>query len=219
MLIQDWMTTNVITTTETTSMMQASRLMKEHHINRLPVLNADNRLIGIVSDRDVKEASPSKATSLDMHEIYYLLSEIKVKDIMTREPLVVRVDDSVEEAALIMLEKHIGGLPVVDWSGSLVGIITDSDIFKVLISITGAAGGIQLAFEISHEKGSLKGVLDALREHNIMIVSVLTSHKDENSRRVYIRVQMRGDNKDASAMIAAVKEKFNLLYWHGRDLP
>ena len=82
MLIQNWMTRNPATVTPETSMLKASKLMKERHIRRLPVVNEHGQLVGIVSDRDLKEASPSKATSLDMHEMYYLLSEVKVKDVI-----------------------------------------------------------------------------------------------------------------------------------------
>lgn len=215
MLIRDWMTANVITVTPNVSMMKASRLMKEHSIHRLPVLDDNGLLVGMVTDRDIKEASPSKATTLDMHELYYLLSEIKIKDIMTKNPISVRGDDSVEQAALIMVEKHFGGLPVVDENNRLTGVITDSDIFKVLINITGAThGGLQLAFELSQERGTLKAVLDALREHNTRVVSVLTSQPDDSTTRmVYIRIR----SMDAAAqknLITDMQQRFNLLYWH-----
>src|SRR5699024_3967428 len=137
MLIRDWMTTDVITATPETSMLKVSKMMKEYDIRRVPVVDAQNKVVGIVSDRDVKDASPSKATTLDMHELYYLLSEIKVRDIMTPDPVTVEVRDTVERVALLMEERAIGGLPVVDDEGSLVGIITDHDIFKVLVQITG----------------------------------------------------------------------------------
>ena len=146
MLIREWMTKDVITVTPDTSMLKASKLMKDHNIRRLPVLDG-KRVAGIVSDRDIRAASPSKATTLDMHELYYLLSEVKVKDIMTSDPVTVYDTDAVDAAALIMENKGIGGLPVVDGSGELVGIITDHDIFRVLVDFCGASkGGLQLAF-------------------------------------------------------------------------
>ena len=216
MLIRDWMTKEVITVSPSVSMMKASRLMKDHNVHRLPVVDDDGKLVGIVSDRDVKEASPSKATTLDMHELYYLLSEIKVKDIMSRHPVSMSGDDSVEQAALIMVDKHFGGLPVVDADNKVVGIITDSDIFKVFIQITGAvSGGLQLAFELSQAPGSLKEVLAALREHEARVVSVLTSQKDEVSRLVYIRVRDM-EMMAQKAMISDLQKRFNLLYWHPR---
>ena len=134
MLIREWMTKDVITVTPDTSMLKASKLMKDHNIRRLPVLDGKH-VVGIVSDRDIRAASPSKATTLDMHELYYLLSEVKVKDIMTSDPVTVYDTDAVDAAALLMENKGIGGLPVVDGSGELVGIITDHDIFRVLVDL------------------------------------------------------------------------------------
>ncbi len=214
MRISDWMTKDVIYITPDTSMMKASRLMKDKGIRRLPVLDDDGRVVGIVSDRDVKEASPSKATTLDMHELYYLLSELKVKDIMTKKPVCLKPDDSVEEAALLMVEKHIGGMPVVDGNGRLAGIITDSDIFKVLLDITGVrVGGIQLAFELKNEPGTLRPILDALREHKASVVSVLTSQQDGGQNRmVFIRIRDMGELE--GKMLEDMRGRFNLMYWH-----
>lgn len=216
MLIRDWMTKEVITVSPGVSMMKASRLMREHKVHRLPVVGEDGSLVGIISDRDIKDASPSKATTLDMHELYYLLAEIKVQEIMTRQPVSMRGDDSVEQAALVMVERHFGGIPVVDEADKVVGIITESDIFKVFINLTGAlSGGLQLAFELSPSGGGLREVLNALREHEGRVVSVLTAQKDEGNRMVYIRV---GDLDTAAqkALIADMRERFNLLYWHPR---
>ncbi|MGJ3521618.1 CBS domain-containing protein [Nitratidesulfovibrio sp. D1] len=215
MLIREWMTKDVITVTPDTSMMKASKILKENRIRRLPVVDAEGRLIGIVSDRDIKEASPSKATTLDMHELYYLLSEIKVKDIMTRDPFTVRADDTVETVALNMIEKRIGGLPVIDDGGKLVGIISDSDVFKVLITITGVRhGGVQFAFELENTPGTLKPIVDTLREHSARIISILTSMDDAGgpTRRVYIRI-LPMDRAEENRIIEAVKNRFPLMYW------
>lgn len=105
MLIREWMSKDVITVTPETSMFKASKLMKDHNIRRLPVVDGDKRLIGIVSDRDIKASSPSKATTLDMHELYYLLSEVKIKDIMTHRPITVLETETVDAAAVLMEEK------------------------------------------------------------------------------------------------------------------
>src|SRR3990172_2656306 len=136
MLVKDWMTHDTVTITDETSMMKAIHLMKQNRFRRLPVLH-ENRLVGIVTDRDLKEASPSKATTLDVHELYYLLAELQVKDIMTRDPVTVKTDDTVEHAAQLMLENTISGLPVVDGQGRLKGILTQSDVFRAFMHITG----------------------------------------------------------------------------------
>jgi acetoin utilization protein AcuB len=189
--------------------------MKEHNIRRLPVVDEHGRVIGIISDRDVKAASPSKATSLDAHEMYYLLSELKIKDVMTAAPVTLSPLDTVEDAALLMLEHGFGGLPVVEEGGKLVGIISDSDVFKVLVSITGVRmGGMQLAFRLPDRPGVMRPVFDVLREHQASIISVLSANceGDAQERKVYVRIRpMAG--KLEEELVAVLKQRFNLLYW------
>ncbi len=215
MLIREWMTTRVISVTEDQSIMKASRLMRDNDIHRLPVVDGNGKVIGIVSDRDVKAASPSKATTLDVHELYYLLSELKIKDIMTRNPVCLKPDDSIEQAALEMIERNIGGMPVVDDFGILQGIVTDSDIFKVLINISGASTpGLQLAFELPAASGSLKPILNYLKEQGADVVSVLNVQSEHNQalRRVYVRIR-RLEPAREKELLAAMKEQFGLLHW------
>ena len=215
MLIRDWMTKDVLTVSPETSMMKASKLMRERKISRLPVVDDSGRLLGIVSDRDLKAASPSKATSLDMHELYYLLSEIKVKDIMTKAPLAVKPSETVEKAAVLMMNNDFGGLPVVDEDLKVVGIITDSDVFKVLVQITGVTeGGVQMAFNLPNAEGALKSVLDDLKGYGARIISVLTSfsHADEGHRMVYIRIQ-DPDKSVLTSMVEELSGKHAMLYW------
>jgi acetoin utilization protein AcuB len=215
MLIRDWMTKDVVTITPDTSMMRASKIMKEKQIRRLPVVDDKGELVGIVTDRDIKEASPSKATTLDVHELYYLLAEVKIKDIMTSNPYAVSPTDTVERVALTMNEKRIGGLPVVDEKRKVVGIITDSDIFKVLIAITGVRHeGVQLAFDLPNKPGSLKQVLDDLRRYEARIISILTSMKspDAETREVYIRI-LPMDRSTENQIIEELKGKYTVIYW------
>ncbi|SHN69254.1 CBS and ACT domain-containing protein [Desulfovibrio litoralis] len=213
MLIKEWMTTDVITVTPDTSMMKAKRLMQEKNVGRLPVIDeASRKVVGIISDRDIKQASPSKATTLDMHELHYLLSELKIKDIMTKKPFCVRAEDSVEMVALKLVELNIGGMPVVDDLGRIEGIITDSDLFKVFIAITGIQqGGLQLAFDLENAPGTLKPIVDLLRSKGARIVSILTSIEAEDApvRRVYIRIR---DITCEAEIIEEVKANFPLVY-------
>ncbi|GAB6058212.1 CBS and ACT domain-containing protein [Desulfonatronum parangueonense] len=221
MLISDWMTRDVISVEHDISMMKVSKIMKEKRIRRLPVVDAGAKLLGIVTDRDIKEASPSKATTLDIHELYYLLSEIKVKDIMTTKPFTVSPNDTIERAALVMMEKRVGGLPVVDEQGKVVGIITESDIFKVLIAITGAQfGGVLLTFKLPNTEGSLKEVLEVLRHEQTRIISILTSYgqqEEEGYRQVYVRIQDLEKNA-LEALMEKLKGRFNVLYWVRENL-
>src|SRR4030066_1475213 len=112
MLVKDWMTKDPVPITDEPSMMKAIHLMKERRFRRLPVLH-QGKLVGMVTDRDLKEASPSKATTLDVHELYYLLAEPQIQEIMSHNPVSVSQDDTVERAAQIMLEHTISGLPGV----------------------------------------------------------------------------------------------------------
>lgn len=216
MLVQEWMTKEVVAISPDTSMMKASRLMKDKKIRRIPVVDENKRVLGIVSDRDIKDASPSKATTLDMHELYYLLSELKVKDIMTKAPVCAQAEDSVEGVALTLLRNNFGGMPVVDAQNTLIGIITESDIFRVLVSITGVEkGGIQLAFELPNKPDSLRPILDAVRELGAGVTSVLTSQNAESdpTRKVYIRLR-RLDPDKTERLVAEIKSRFpSLLYW------
>jgi len=215
MLIENWMTKDVFTATPETSMMKASKIMKEKGVSRLPVVDDKGVLVGIVSDRDVKDASPSKATTLDMHELYYLLSEIKVKDIMTKKVVTIRSDETVDSAAAIMLEHKIGGMPVVDENNKVVGIVTDSDIFKVLVKITGVLeGGIQIGVRLSNEPGGLVPVLDYLKDHGARLMSLLTACEpaEVGQRDVYIRIRDM-DKTAMNKLKAEMKEAFEVVYW------
>lgn len=131
-LVKDWMTPDPVTICPDTTLPEAARLMKECRIRRLPVVE-NGRLVGIVTMGDVREASPSAATSLSIYELNYLLSRLTVREIMTRDPIAITPDTSIEASARLMLEHKIGGLPVVD-NNKVVGIITESDIFRLLVN-------------------------------------------------------------------------------------
>jgi acetoin utilization protein AcuB len=213
MLVNHWMTSDPVTITDDTSMMKAIHLMKQNRFRRLPVLH-DGALVGIITDRDLKEASPSKATTLDVHELYYLLAELHVRDIMTRNPITVKPDDTVERAAELMLEHTVSGMPVVDDTGRLVGIITQSDVFRAFMHITGIQqGGVQFALRLEDRPGLIKEVVDLLRDKGARFVSLLSSYttSQEGFRDVYIRVK----NLSPEGVAAARQElggRFELLY-------
>ncbi len=131
-LVKDWRTPDPITIDPHTTLPEAGRLMKECKIRRLPVVE-NGRLVGIATLGDIREASPSNATSLSIYELNYLLSRLTVDEIMTRDPIAIEPDTSIDAAARLMLERKIGGLPVVE-GGKVIGIITESDIFRLLVS-------------------------------------------------------------------------------------
>jgi acetoin utilization protein AcuB len=191
MLVKNWMSKEVITIDVNDSMQEAMRLLREHDIRMLPVMKK-NKLVGIVTDRDLKKASASDATTLEVHELLYLLTKIKVKDIMTKDPITVPPDYTVEETTRVLLESKISGAPVVDLAGKVIGTITQTDLFRVLISLTGIGnGGIQFGFRVEDRPGSIKEVADIIREFGGRMVSILTSYDGvpEGYRKVYIRMR------------------------------
>lgn len=131
-IVKDWMTADPITITPDTTLPKAHRLMMEHNIRRLPVIK-NKSVVGIVTLGDVRGAEPSGATTLSIWEINYLISRLKVEEIMTPRPLTVSQAATLGEAAEMMLEHKISGLPVVNGANQLVGIITESDIFRKVV--------------------------------------------------------------------------------------
>jgi acetoin utilization protein AcuB len=213
MLVKNWMSKKAVTIDQEESMQEAMGLMKKHGIRLLPVTKK-GKLVGIVSDRDLKRASASDATTLEIHELLYLLSKIKVKEIMARNPITVPADFTMEETAEVLLKNKISGAPVTDASGQIVGIITQSDIFRVLIALTGVGNrGIQFAFKLEDRPGSIKEVADVIREFGGRMVSILTSYENVESgfRKVYIRMHSI-DRQKLGQLKEALQQKNMVLY-------
>lgn len=190
MLVRNWMSKNVITIEQNDSMQHAMALMKENKIRMLPVMDK-GQLVGIISDSDLKRASASDATLLDVHELLYLISKIKISNIMTKNPLTINDDLTVEETAQILMEHNISGVPVLGSTGKLVGIITRHDLFKSLISLSGLGKkGIQLAFLADDQSGSIKELTDVIRRYGARIASILSTydHAPAGKRLVYLRI-------------------------------
>ena len=213
MLVNHWMSKQVITVDANDSMNKAIHLLKEHNIKMLPVMEK-GRLVGIVTDRDLKRASASDATTLEIHELLYLISKIKIKEIMTKKPITVPEDYTVEETAEVLLKHNISGVPVVDQHHNVVGTITQNDIFRILISLTGAEKkGIQFGIEVEDRPGSIREVTDIIREYGGRMASILTSYDmaPEGFRQVYIR--MYGiDRFKLNRLKEKLGEKARLLY-------
>jgi acetoin utilization protein AcuB len=212
MPVKDWMSQTLVTIDAETSIMKASRVMKQHEIQHLPVLS-QGRLAGIVSDRDLKEATPSKATALDIHELYYLLDKITVKSLMPKELFTITPGDTVEKAAAVMLQHHISALPVVDAQGTLAGIITKGDIFRAFVSISGIdQGPLAMGLELPDQPGYIKQVTDVIRENGGRIASIMTRYEGapEGFKSVYIRAQAV---KDEQALRKQLESKHKILYY------
>ncbi len=150
-------------------------LMTKESLERFPVLDEDSNLIGIITKKDLMKADPSSATTLDVYEISYLLSKIKVKKIMQKNVFSVQETEVIEEAARIMAEKNIGCLPVMR-DDTLVGMITQEDLFQAMIAMFGAwHQGVRITFELDEKPGQIAKLAQAIADQNGNIISLVTS--------------------------------------------
>ncbi len=208
MFVSDWMTPKVYTVTQKDSISDAIKILKEKKVKHLPVVKNGNKVVGILSYRDIKDYTPSKASTFDIHELNYILFTTKVSEIMIKNVITAGPDMPIEEAAMIMFDKNIGCLPVID-KAALVGIISDRDLFRVLVDITGVRHGGNRFYVVLKDKLGVTGeVLDLLRKHGFTLDSVLTTY--EGVQRGYKRVVVR--TKGAEGDINAAKKELNELF-------
>ncbi len=164
MLVRERMSKPVITVKPDLPIMEALNLMKAEQIRRTPVVDKKGRLVGIVSDKDLLNASPSDATSLSVWEINYLLSQITVKEIMTRDVLTVKEDTPIEIAARMMADNKVGGIPIMRGE-EVVGLITETDLFKIFIELMGAREwGVRITALVPERRGELADITQAIAE-------------------------------------------------------
>ncbi|MBW2467344.1 MAG: CBS domain-containing protein [Deltaproteobacteria bacterium] len=221
MLIEDWMASKLLTIDENTSVMRAMRMMKENKVRRLPVL-AHGKLVGMITDRDLKEASPAKTNSLDIHELNYLLAEMKVKEVMTPKLISMKHDETLEKAAIVMLQNKISGLPIMDENGNLVGLLSETDVVRGFIHATGIADGtLHYIMDLIDQSGTTASIIDICRQHGAKLISILTSYEDapKGMKRVALRIACPDDQQDslnekmaeAGTIIHSVKDKLQDL--------
>jgi acetoin utilization protein AcuB len=189
MLVGEVMTRNPVTIRDDEGIDEGLHLMRERKVRRLPVLNAAGNMVGIVSDHDLLHAAPSPATTLSVHELHYLLAKLKIRQVMSSPVITVTEDTPLEEAARIMADNKIGGLPVLR-DARLVGIITETDIFKVLLMLLGArTPGQRVTLEMKDRKGSLARLTKAIADLGGNIISLATySGSTEGAARITVKV-------------------------------
>ena len=203
MLISEFMTPNPITVQIDTKVPDALRLMKEKNVRRLPVLDKDGLLVGIVSDKDLLYASPSPATTLAVWELPDLLSRIKVKHVMTKNVITVSPKTTVEEAARILADNKIGGLPVLAGS-ELVGIVTETDLFKLFLELLGGRRpGVRVAVSVNNAKGTLAAITSAIFDAggNIVGLGVNEMADGDDMWEIVFKVQ----DADADMLVEAIR--------------
>ena len=189
MAVKDFMTRKVVYISPDTTVAHAADMMREQGIHRLPVIEND-KLVGLVTEGTIAEASPSKATSLSIYEMNYLLNKTKVKDVMIREVITISKFASLEDATYLMYKNKVGILPVVD-NGQLSGVITDRDIFKAFLVIAAyGEEGTRIRLVTEDEVGRLEKALHLIVERNLNIASAVNFPSKHG--KVIIEVQIEG---------------------------
>lgn len=200
MAVKDFMTRKVVYISPNTTIAHAADMMHEQKLHRLPVIEND-QLVGLVTEGTIAEASPSKATSLSIYEMNYLLNKTKVGDVMIRDVVTISQFASLEDATYLMLKNKIGILPVVD-NEQLYGVITDRDIFKAFLEVSGyGEEGVRLRFVTENKVGVLEQIIRLLVEENLNISNTVNIPRKDG--KIIIEVQLAG-NIDT----ALLKKKF-----------
>ncbi|MGL1861201.1 MAG: CBS and ACT domain-containing protein [Pseudodesulfovibrio sp.] len=215
MLVRDWMTVNVLSLGVNSSVMDAAEILHEKSIRQFPVLDRNGKLVGIVSDRDIRDAMPSKFIPSDnISEKGGGLYTLTAGDIMTMDPISVTSDTAMDAVAEILVKHRIGGLPVLDGE-ELKGIITQADVLRFLCAASGSMrGGTQFGIRLPARPGPLSDLLIDFKEMGIVFDSVFTAHdhNEAGSRNAYIRIEDMGD-KSLEQVLEALQQKFEILFY------
>lgn len=207
MFVGDRMSRPVISVSPEMPINDALAMFKKEHIRRAPVIK-DGKLAGIVSERDLLNASPSSATTLSIWEMNYLISKVKIKNVMTRKVITVNRDTPIEEAARIMADKKIGGMPVVDGE-RVVGMITETDLFKVFLELMGARDkGVRVTATLEDKPGELAKVTKAIANAGGNFVSFGFFDGDDASTKILTFKAEGIKPNDIKAALKDVVKKF-----------
>lgn len=220
MLIKNWMSRPVVTVSARASMQMARDLMEKHKIRSLPVVRQD-KVIGLLTDRDIKRASASDATSLDVYELSYLLQNIKVEQIMSPDPVTIEYDHTLSEAADLFFKDKIEALPVMAGKDELVGILCPSDVARALLAITSfSQRGVELGIRIADQPGATIALVDVVRNAGGRLASLIVTDSKSNQgmREVYIHTYRLAPDRLAD-LVEELKQRGTLVYLvdHIRD--
>ena len=206
MLVKDRMTSNPLRITPDTSFPEAFQIIREKRIRHLPVVDEEEKLIGIVAQTDLLHASPSKATTLNVFEINYLLANLHVREVMSSPPITVSEDAPLEEAARVMVEKKIGCLPVMR-EGALVGMITETDIFETFVEVLGGRdASLRVTVLVPDVRGELARLAGVIARLGGNICSV-ARFESEEPKQCYITFRLEGVDEEALIPVLAAKGK------------
>lgn len=197
MFVADRMTKHPVSVTSKATISEVDRLMKKHKFHRMLIID-DGKLVGYLSDRDIMRVTPSPATSLSKFEIRSLLDKLSVKDIMQTKIITVNEDATIEEAALIMYQNKVGGLPVISEVGAVVGIITATDILKTFVDVMGLprGGKIRVTLSVGNEIGTVAAITKIFADNGVNLDSVITCTQDGKRYELVVRFDDRSQGFD-----------------------
>ena len=205
MFVANRMTKNPITVEPTTPVNEAAKLMKRRNIRRLPVVEKGS-LVGIISDRDIMRVAPSPATTLSKFEIMSLLDKITVAEIMAKDVVSLPDTATIEEAALVMYNEKLSGLPVVSSMGAVVGIITETDVFKTFVDVMGLADGkTRITLDVVDKIGVVKELAGIIADAGFNIDSMVTCKQASLAGHFEIVIRVDADNVEE--ITAKIEEK------------
>ena len=191
MQVKDLMTKVVKVVTTEQSLLEIRELMLNNNLRRIPVVDGDGHLKGIVTDGDVSRATPSDASTLDRYEANYILGKLKAKDLMTKAVITVKAEDGVETAAYLMYKFKIGALPVVDATNKVVGIISDTDVFKAFVDLLGyAKTSTKITVDTQDKVGVLAELAEIFKNRGVNIISVVTRKIGPTRAAITVRADL-----------------------------
>lgn len=192
MAVKDFMSKKVVYVSPETTVASVADLMREQKLRRLPVMEND-RLVGLITEGAMADASPSKATSLSIYEMNYLLNKTRVADIMVRDLITVSRYASLEDAIYLMMTHSVGILPVVD-NGQLYGVITDKDIYRAFLQVSGyGEEGVRINLKAEDKVGILENIIKVISAQNINIKRTLIAGRSSGETVIEIKIDGKAD--------------------------
>jgi len=222
MFVSKSMTHKVVTVNPDETVLEAREKMKTHRIRHLPVVDPQNRLIGIVTDRDIRSAMPSIVLhDYDSREEREKLGRIKVQDVMTRDPVTVHPSHTIEDVMLLVQSSRVGALPVVDDAGHVKGIIGVRDLIRAFINVLGIGEpGTLLCILVEDKVGTMKRIVDAITEEGISFGSILVArYWDEGKRAVFPYLLTQNVSRVKKKLVSMGFQLLDPLEWYLDQLP
>jgi acetoin utilization protein AcuB len=212
MFVKERMTQNPVTVTDDTPVVEVGEILHKNKFARIPVLQ-NGKLVGIITRDDLLRVTPSEATTLSVWELNYVLSKLLARDVMTKNPITIGPEATLEEAALLMNEREIGCLPVVD-KGKLTGIITESDIFAAFLDLMGLKQtGTRLTIDLENRIGVIADITETIKSQGINIISMALFHRSNTAGELVLRLDSSETDRLISTLQAQGHKVIHIAKW------